>query len=73
MASVGLVRLFRPQRVVQPILSVAAGIHYLFAQGTSRHAAESYDRSAISGLASASGGMAVALGPRLSLTPSWRC
>jgi hypothetical protein len=66
MASLGLVRLFRPQRVVQPILSVAAGIHYLFAHGTSAPL-PAYDRSAISALASASGGLALALGPRLSL------
>jgi hypothetical protein len=67
MASVGLVRLFRPQRVVQPIVSVAAGIHYLFAQGTSASSLPMYDRRALSGLASASGGVVVALGPRLSL------
>ena len=68
MASIGLVRLFRPEHVVRPIVSVAAGIHYLVARGTSMTPFESYDRSAISGLASASGGVAVALGPRLSLT-----
>ena len=66
MASVGLVRLFRPQRVVQPIVSVAAGIHYLFAQGASP-TLPAHNSSAISGLASASGGTAVALGQRLSL------
>ena len=67
MASVGLVRLFRPQRVVQPILSVAAGIHYLFAHGSSLPPLPAYDSNAISGLASASAGAAFALGPRLSL------
>ena len=67
MASLGLVRLFRPQRVVQPILSVAAGIHYLFAHGTSALPLQAYDRDAISALGSASGGLAVALGPRLSV------
>jgi hypothetical protein len=68
MASVGLVRLFRPEHVVQPIVSVAAGIHYLVARGNSMTPFDPFDRSAISALASASGGVAVALGPRLSLT-----
>jgi hypothetical protein len=68
MASVGLVRLFRPEHVVQPIVSVAAGVHYLVARGNSMMPFEPFDRSAISALASASGGVAVALGPRLSLT-----
>jgi hypothetical protein len=68
MASIGLVRLFRPEHVVQPIVSVAAGVHYLVARGSSMTPFEPFDRSAISGLASASGGVAVALGPRLSLT-----
>ena len=68
MATIGLVRLFRPEHVVQPIVSVAAGIHYLVARGTSMPPFQPSDRSAISALASASGGVAIALGPRLSLT-----
>jgi hypothetical protein len=68
MASIGLVRLFRPEHVVQPIVSVAAGIHYLVARGTSAAQLPAYDRSSISALVSASGGVAVALGPRVSLT-----
>jgi hypothetical protein len=68
MANIGLVRLFRPKHVVQPIVSVAAGIHYLVARGTSTTPFQPYNRSAISALLSASGGVAVALGPRLSLT-----
>ena len=74
MASIGLVRLFRPEHVVQPMVSVAAGIHYLSAHGTSAPPPPpsvrlpAYDRSTISALVSASGGVAVALGPRVSLT-----
>jgi hypothetical protein len=68
MLSLGLVRLFRADSVLQPIVSVAAGAHYLFAHGTGVAPAQmTYDRSAWSALASASGGAAVALSPRLAL------
>jgi hypothetical protein len=68
MLSVGLVRLFRPDSRVQPLLSAAAGVHYLGVQGTGAPAAREHDGSAFSALISAGGGLAVALGSHMALT-----
>jgi hypothetical protein len=68
LASLGIVRLFRPDRTLQPIMSVAAGVHYLHARGTSNvQTQQARDQSELSALVSASGGVAVAMGPRLSV------
>jgi hypothetical protein len=68
MVTLGLVKSFRADRAVQPLLGVAAGVHYLSAHGTSSPTAEpTYDRTALSALATASVGVAFAFSPRLAL------
>jgi len=66
--TLGLVRLFRADRRVQPLLSAAAGVHHLGAQGTGAPAAREHDGSAFSALITAGGGVAVALGSHMALT-----
>ena len=66
--TVGVVRLFRSDRRVQPLLSASAGVHYLGVQGTGAPAAREHDGSAFSALISAGGGVAVALGSHMALT-----
>jgi hypothetical protein len=68
MLTLGLVRLFRADRRVQPMLSAAAGVHHLGVQGTGAPAAREHDGSAFSALISAGGGLAVALGSHMALT-----
>jgi hypothetical protein len=68
MLSLGLVRLFRADHRVQPLLSGAVGVHHLGAQGTGAAADREHDGSAFSALVSAGGGLAVALGSHLALT-----
>jgi len=68
MLTLGLVRLFRADRRVQPLLSAAAGVHHLGAQGTGAPAAREHDGSAFSALITAGGGVAVALGSHMALT-----
>jgi hypothetical protein len=65
--TLGLIRSFRAERIVQPLLGVAAGINYLAAHGTSSTAAADYDRHAWSALGMASVGLGFALGPRLAI------
>jgi hypothetical protein len=66
--TVGLVRLFRADRRVQPLLSAAAGVHHLGAQGTGAPVERQHDGSAFSALIAAGGGLAVALGAHMALT-----
>ena len=66
--SLGVVRQFRADRSLQPMISASAGVHYLDAQGTGVPAARAHSRSAFSGLLSAGGGCSLALGSRLALT-----
>ena len=66
--TLGLVRLFRADRRVQPLLSAAVGVHHLGVQGTGAPAAREHDGSAFSALISAGGGLAVALGSHMALT-----
>jgi hypothetical protein len=61
----GLVRSLRTDRIVQPTFGVAAGVHHLAVHGTSPPQL-AHDPSALSALATASVGIAVALGPRLA-------
>jgi hypothetical protein len=68
MLTLGLVRLFRADRRVQPLLSVAAGVHHLGVQGTGAPAVREHDGSAFSALIAAGGGLAVALGSHMALT-----
>jgi hypothetical protein len=67
MLTIGLVRWFRPDRMVQPMLGLAAGVHHLSAHGVSA-SLPAHDRSAFAALAAASAGLAIALGPRLAVT-----
>ena len=68
MLSLGIVRLFRSDRRVQPMLSMAVGVHHLGVQGTGAPAAREHDGSAFSALVDAGGGVAIALGSHLALT-----
>ena len=66
--SLGLVRSFRSDRIVQPLIGLAGGVHYLSAHGVSAASGVPlYDRSAFSALAMASLGVGFALIPRLAL------
>ena len=64
-ATLGLVRSFRTDRIVQPTFGVAAGVHHFAVHGTAPPQL-AHDPSALSGLAMASVGIAVALGPRVA-------
>ncbi len=66
--SLGVVRLFRADQSLQPILSAAVGVHHLGAQGTGVPADREHDVSGFSALLSAGGGAALALGAHLALT-----
>jgi hypothetical protein len=65
--TLGLVRSFRADRIVQPLIGIAGGINYLAAQGNSSTAGADYDRSAVSGLGMASMGVAFAFTTRLAI------
>jgi len=66
--TLGLVRLFRADRRVQPLLSAAVGVHHLGVQGSGAPAPREHDGSAFSALISVGGGLAVALGSHMALT-----
>ena len=66
--SLGVVRGFHVHRRVQLLLSAAAGVHRLAAEGIGAAADRLHDRSAYSALLSAGAGGALALGPHLALT-----
>jgi hypothetical protein len=63
MMTLGLTRTFRAERVVQPTLAIGGGVQHLSAHGTSVVSpALAHDPDAFSALASASAGVAIALG-----------
>jgi hypothetical protein len=63
--TLGLVRPFRADRTVRPMLGVAAGVQHLSVHGTSPQQL-AHDAGAFSALAMASVGIALALGPRVA-------
>jgi hypothetical protein len=66
-ATLGLVQTFRAERIVQPLIGIAAGINYLAAHGTSSTTAADRDKNALSALGMASVGVAFALTTRLAI------
>jgi hypothetical protein len=68
MLTLGLVRSFRPDRVVQPTFGIGAGVHYLSVHGMSPAApAQAAETRGFSALAIASIGVALALSPRVAI------
>jgi hypothetical protein len=73
MVTLGLVHSFRAEHVVQPMLGLAAGFHYLSAHGSAPSSSvpssslPAYDVGKFSALATVSAGVAVALGPRVAI------
>ncbi len=67
MLTLGLVRAFRADRTVQPMIGIAAGVQHLSVHGTAPAAERAHDTGAFSALATASAGVAVALGPRVAV------
>jgi hypothetical protein len=68
MLTLGLVHAFRADQIVQPLLGIAAGIHYLSAHGIAASSSlQAHDSGAVSALATASAGVAVALGRRVAV------
>lgn len=73
MVTLGLVHSFRAEQVVQPMLGLAAGVHYLSAHGSAPSSSApssslpAFDVGQFSALASVSAGVAVALGPRVAI------
>ena len=66
--AVGVLRFFRAERMVQPLLSATIGVHRLGVQGTGAPDARGHDRAAFSALVSAGGGLALMLGSHVALT-----
>jgi hypothetical protein len=67
-ATFGLVRSFRPDRVVQPSFGIAAGIHHISVTGMLAAMPElARDAGAFSALATASAGVALAVSSRLAV------
>jgi hypothetical protein len=64
-ATLGLVRSFRTDRTVQPLVGIAGGVQHLAVHGTSPPQL-AHDASALSALGMASLGIAVALGARVA-------
>ncbi len=62
-----LVRFFRSARTLQPVVAVGAGWQDVGAKGSSADAAKDHQGRVFSGLVTASGGLAVALAPQLSV------
>jgi hypothetical protein len=68
MATVGLTRTFRHDRVVQPTIAIATGVHYLSVHGTSAGSPTlARDPDAFAALASATVGVALALSARVAV------
>ena len=68
MATLGLVQWFRADRIVQPMIGLAAGVHYLNVHGAPRLETQpAYDPNAFSALVTASLGIGFALSPRLAI------
>ena len=68
LVTLGLVRTFRSDRTVQPLIGIAAGVHHLSAQGTKsptgRHLR---DLDAYRPVGTATVGIGFALGPRVAI------
>ena len=62
-----LVRLFRPGRMLQPLLAVGAGWQDVGVKGISADVSRDHEGQAVSGLFTASGGLALSLSTRLSV------
>jgi hypothetical protein len=63
MATLGLTRTFRTEHVVRPMVAIGGGVQYLSVQGTSVVSPDlAHNPDSFSALASASGGVAIALG-----------
>jgi hypothetical protein len=68
MATLGLVKSFRSDQTLQPEIGIAGGVHYLSAHGTAASSSQpAHDLGAVSALATASAGVAVALSPRVAV------
>jgi hypothetical protein len=73
MVTLGLVHTFRAEQVVQPMLGLAGGVHYLSAHGSAPSSSvpssslPAYDVGKFSALGTVSAGVAVALGPRVAI------
>ncbi|HXU01747.1 MAG TPA: hypothetical protein VN903_12190 [Polyangia bacterium] len=68
MVTLGLVHSFRSDQAVQPMLGLAAGVHYVGAHGTAAASMQpAYDKSGVSALGTASAGVAVALSQRVAV------
>jgi hypothetical protein len=66
--TLGLVRLFRSEQTVQPLIGIAGGVHYLSARGTAASSSQpAHDLGEVSALATASAGVAVALSARVAV------
>ena len=66
-ASLGLVRAFRPDRRIRPVVSIGGGAQYLGAQGTGAPADRERSLRAWSAMLAAGAGVTVALGPHVAL------
>jgi hypothetical protein len=67
MATLGLVWSFRPERVVQPIFGIAAGVDHWAVHGMSSTPGLAADSAAFSAMVGASVGLALAFTPRLAM------
>jgi hypothetical protein len=68
MATLGLVRSFRPDRILQPTIGIGAGVQRVSVHGTSLATPElAADNGGSSALATASAGFAIALAPRIAI------
>jgi hypothetical protein len=68
LVTLGLVRTFRSDRTVQPLIGIAAGVHHLSAQGTMSAAGQHlHDLDAYRAVGTASVGVGFALSPRVAI------
>jgi hypothetical protein len=67
MATLGLVRSFRADRIVQPTIGIAVGVNHLSVHGTAPAPEQERNTAAFSALASASAGLALALTSRVAV------
>lgn len=64
----GVIRTFRPDHTVQPLIGLGIGVQRLSADGTAAAAMQgAHDRDTLTGVATASAGLAVALGTHLAV------
>ena len=64
--SLGVVHMFRADRVFRPLLSAGAGAHYLRAEGMVDPSARAHTKTAWSAMLSAGTGLAIAVAPRFA-------